>query len=264
MPRWNRREKPDYRHLRDVTDEAALLGAIRSPTYGARTDYGLLAGFHARLVAMWGDRDVLSIDELVPVHEALRARDPGFFGYGRNWQGPFLHDAVGNLVGWGLRLEVLVEGEFEFGTRRFRMARREPIFERMGSGRWRRIDAVAGRSERGAPQREAYRIRHAEAIAEEVAQQVGVLCFIGAAVPDAWFTRFPDQFARLKGLVERVSDARTTFEQAHRGMHLADQKRWLQTLYYMVRNAKAPERVEPSLPASLPDGDAEALANLQF
>ncbi len=260
MPRWNRREKPDYRHLRDVTDEAALVNAIRSPTYGARTDYGLLAGFHARLVAMWGNQDILTIDELVPIHEALRARDPGFFGYGRDWQGAFIHDTVGNLVGWGLRLEILQEGEFQFGTRTFRMVRREPIFERMGSGRWRRIDAVAGRSERGAPQREAYRQRHAERIAPQVVEMVGILCDRGAAVPDALFTRFPDQFARLKGLIDYVASARPTFEQAHRGMHLADQKRWIRTLSYLVNNPERPQVA--AAPASLPEEDIEALGSL--
>lgn len=176
MPRWNRGEKPDYRHLRDATPESALLAAIRSPTYGDGHDFRLLAGFQARLTAMWGDRDILAIDELVPVHEALRARDPGFFGYGRNWEGALLHDIVGNLVGWGLRLEILQDGEHPLGTRCFRMVRRDPIFERMGNGRWRWIDAVAGRSERGAPQREAYRIRHAETIAPRVAELVGILC----------------------------------------------------------------------------------------
>jgi hypothetical protein len=80
MPRWNRREKPDYRHLKDATPESALVDAIRSPTYGEAHDFRQLAGFQARLTAMWGDRGVLAIDELVPAHEALRARDPASSG----------------------------------------------------------------------------------------------------------------------------------------------------------------------------------------
>ncbi|GAA0243111.1 hypothetical protein LNAOJCKE_4670 [Methylorubrum aminovorans] len=49
MPRWNRCEKPDHRHLWDVTDEAALVNAIRSSTYGEGDDYRLLSGFQSYL-----------------------------------------------------------------------------------------------------------------------------------------------------------------------------------------------------------------------
>lgn len=163
MPRWNRREKPDYSHLRDVTEEAALVNAIRCLTYGEPDDYRLLAGFQARLLTVWGERDVLTLEDLVPAHEVVRSTDPGFFGYGRHWQGVFLHDAVGNLVGWGLRLGILEEVEAD-GGRTFRMVRRDPLFERMGNGRYRRLDAEGVReaSARGAAQREAYRIRHAD------------------------------------------------------------------------------------------------------
>ena len=257
MPRWNRREKPDYRHLRDVTDEAALVNAIRSPTYGDGHDFRLLAGFLARLVAMWGDRDILAIDELVPAHEDVRARDPAFFGHGRSWQGTFLHDAVGNLVGWGLRLGVLREDP-PYGRQVFRMARRAPLFERMGDGRFRWIDAVAARSAGGAPQREAYRVKHAAKIEPDVRLFVGRLCDLGAAIPEAWFTRFPEQFARLRGLAVRVADARTEFEQAHRGMHLADQKAWIKQLAGDVLRTPPPDL------APVPDEDAEALGALQF
>ncbi|GBU19239.1 MULTISPECIES: hypothetical protein [unclassified Methylobacterium] len=271
MPRWNRREKPDYRHLRDVTDEAALVNAIRSPTYGEGHDYRLLAGFQARLVAMWGDRDLLALDELVPAHEEVRARDPGFFGYGRNWQGAFLHDAVGNLVGWGLRLGVLQE-EAADGARAFRMVRRAPVFEKMGNGRWRRIDAVPGRSERGAAKREAYRVKHAEKVAPAVRELVGRLCAAGMPIPNAWFTRYPDQFARLKGLAAHVANARPTFEDAHRGMHLADQKAWLADLDRCARIMAGSEMVrdhflrklqaEGAPAPEVPADDIEALGTL--
>lgn len=272
MPRWNRREKPDYRHLRDVTDEAALLNAIRYPTYGELDDYRLLAGVQARLVAMWGHWDVLALESLVDAHEAVRARDPGFFGHGRNWQGPVLHDIVGNLVGWGLRLEILQEveetrirvGEEPSKGRAFRMVRRDPLFERMGDGRYRRLDAdgVRAKSARGAGQREAYRIRYAERIAPQVAELVGVLCDQGTAVPDSWFTRFPEQLARLKGLVERIADARTTFEEAHRGMHLADQKRWVDALGYQADRIMGPHLPRKPVQASVPDEDLDALGSL--
>ncbi|MBE7201224.1 MAG: hypothetical protein INR70_25955 [Parafilimonas terrae] len=226
MPRWNRREKPDYRHLRDATPESALVNAIESPTYGDGHDHRLLAGIQARLVTMWGQHTVIARDNLVVIHEEHRARDPGFFGHGRDWEETFPHDVVGNLVGWGLRLGVLEEAEW-FGAPGYRMVRRVPLFERMGDGKWRRLDAEGVRemSARGAAQREAYRIRHAEKIAPEVARLVEGLFETSAPVPKEWFTRFPDQFARLSGLAKRVADARPTFEDAHRGMHLADQKR---------------------------------------
>lgn len=226
MPSRNRREKPDYRHLHGLTAEAALEIAICNPTYGEAHDYRLLAGIQARLVAMWGDRDVVAIHDLVPVHETVRASDPTFFGHGRDWRGAFLHDAVGNLVGWGIRLGILVEQAVD-GTRSFRMVRRDPLFERMGNGQWRRLDAagVRERSARGAAQREAARIRHADEVAYTVRWHVGCLCEKGAAIPKAWFAF--KEFAPLNGLAERVADARTTFEEAHRGMHMADQKAWV-------------------------------------
>lgn len=274
MPRWNRREKPDYRHLRDATPESALLGAIRSPTYGEDDNLHLLDSFQGRLTAMWGARDVLAIDELVAVHEDLRARDPGFAGHGKDWQGAFLHDVVGNLVGWGLRLGILVE-EGTPEARTFRMVRRDPLFDRMGDGRWRRLDAEGVREKhaRGAGQREAARVKHAEKIAPRVAELVGTLCELGAPVPERWFTQYPDQFARLKGLVERVADARPTFEDAHRGMHLADQKRWLNALedwiptvrHQMAEDrwdGRPPPRYGAPTPAALPAEDLDALDGL--
>lgn len=273
MPRWNRRERPDYSHLRDVTDEAALVNAIRSPTYGEGHEHRLLAGFQARLTAMWGALDVIPLDNLVVIHEERRRDDPAFFGHGRDWEGAFLHDVVGNIVGWGLRLGILEEAEWH-GQRAFRIVRRDPLFERMGDGRWRRLDAEGVReaSARGAAQREAYRIRYAERIAPRVAELVGDLCEIGAPVPGDWFNRYPDQFARLKGLVERMADARPTFEDAHRGMHLADQKRWCGVLashLWRVRHELAddryrgkPPRYAAAAPAALPEEDAEALGGL--
>ncbi|WP_298958491.1 hypothetical protein [uncultured Methylobacterium sp.] len=263
MPRWNRREKPDYRRLRDVMDDAALVNAIRSPTYGEAYDYRLLAGFQARLVAMWGDRDLLALDELVPAHEGVRARDPGFFGHGRNWQGAFLHDAVGNLVGWGLRLGVLRE-EPPYGRQVFAMVRRDPLFERVGNGRWRRLDAdgVRAKSTRGAGQREAARVRHAEEITPVVREYVGRLCAAEAEIHPVWLSRFPDQFARLHGLATLVSDARTTFEEAHRGMHLADQKAWVKILPIYTRDWEMRRRREALDHAVVPSDDVEALGGL--
>lgn len=263
MPRWNRRERPDYRYLRDVTDEAALVNAIRSPTYGEGHDFRLLAGFQARLTAMWGDRGLLPIGELVAAHEAVRAADAAFFGHGRNWQGAFLHDAVGNLVGWGLRLGILAEEPASEGTRGFRMVRRDPLFERMGNGQYRRLDAEGMRekSARGAGQREAARVRHAEEIAGYVRHHVGMLCEKGAAIPEAWF-RFTE-FARFKGQAERVADARPTFEEAHRGMHLADQKAWFKVLQSTNFNTPFPRpKQEDVQVAAVPDEDAEALGSL--
>lgn len=261
MPSWNRREKPDYRHLRDATPESALVDAIRSPTYGEARDYRQLAGFQARLTAMWGALDVIPIDNLVAIHEERRRDDPGFFGHGRNWQGAFLHDAVGNLVGWGLRLGILEEAEWH-GTRGFRMVRRDPLFERMGDGTWRRLDAegIREKSARGAGQREAARVRHAERIAHLIAFHVGRLCEKGAAIPEAWFTRFPDEFGRLKGLAERVADARPDFEQGHRGMHLADQKAWLKAV--TDYNQRHPMKAPPREPAPLSAEDIDALDGL--
>ncbi|KIU30490.1 hypothetical protein SR39_20525 [Methylobacterium radiotolerans] len=120
--------------------------------------------------------------------------------------GAFLHDAIGNLVGWGLRLAILVE-EGTPEAQAFRMARRDPLFERMGNGQYRRLDAegIREKSARGAGRREAARIRHAERVAHLIASHVGRLCEKGAAIPDVWFTRFPDEFGRLKGLAELVS-----------------------------------------------------------
>ncbi|GAN50660.1 hypothetical protein ABID82_000575 [Methylobacterium sp. PvP062] len=261
MPHWNRRERPDYRHLKDATPESALVTAIRSPTYGEARDYRLLAGFQARLTAMWGDREVLAIDELVPAHEEVRARDAGFFGHGRDWRGAFLHDAIGNLVGWGLRLAILVE-EGTPEAQAFRMARRDPLFERMGNGQYRRLDAegIREKSARGAGRREAARIRHAERVAHLIASHVGRLCEKGAAIPDVWFTRFPDEFGRLKGLAELVSDSRGTFVEAHRGMHLADQKAWLKAVEDY--NQRHPMKAPPRDPAPVPAEDLDALDGL--
>ena len=55
MPRW--REKPDYRHLWDVTNAAAFANAMRRPTYGERGEHKVMASLCERLQAMWGDRD---------------------------------------------------------------------------------------------------------------------------------------------------------------------------------------------------------------
>ena len=260
MARWNRREKPDYSHLRDVTDEAALVNAIRCPSYGSYHDYRLHAGFQARLVAMWGDRDVIPLAYLVAVHEAVRAVDTTFFGHGRNWTGAFLHDAVGNIVGWGIRLGILVEVA-EGGARAFRMVRRDPLYEQMGNGQWRKLDAagVREKSARGAAQREAYRVRYAEGLADQVRLRVGLMCEKGAAIPEGWY-RFPE-FAPLKGLAERVADARTTFENAHRGMHLADQKAWFKMLVHDNASTPRPQPSEP-VAAVIPDEDADALGSL--
>lgn len=260
MARWNRREKPDYSHLRGLADDAALVNAIRCPTYGGDYDYSLHAGFQARLVAMWGDRDVIPLAYLVAVHEAVRAVDTTFFGHGRNWTGAFLYDAVGNIVGWGLRLGILAE-VVEGGDRAFRMLRRDPLYEQMGNGQWRKLDAdgVRERSARGAAQRESYRIRHAESIAADVLRAVGGMCEKGAAIPEGWF-RFPE-FAPLKGLAERVADARTTFENAHLGMHLAAQKAWVKRL---VIDDGMTSRKQPSEPvaAVILDEDADALGSM--
>ena len=84
----------------------------------------------------------------------------------------------------------------------------------------------------------------------------------GAAVPDAWFTRFPEQLARLKGLVERVADARTTFEEAHRGMHLANQKRWVAALKHQGHLTMGPAAPPEPVRAAVPDEDLEALGDL--
>ncbi len=91
---------------------------------------------------MWGQQTVIARDNLVMIHEEHRARDPGFFGHCRDWEETFLHDVVGNLVGWGLRLGVLEEAEW-FGAPGYRMVRRDPLFEQMGDGKWRRLDAEA-------------------------------------------------------------------------------------------------------------------------
>ncbi|MCK2054965.1 hypothetical protein [Methylobacterium sp. 37f] len=251
MP-WYRQPKADYGHLKDRTEEEALKRAIAYPTYGEIHQLGLMAQFHARAVAMWGDADVLRYEDLVAAHERVRAADPTFFGHGRNWVGAFLHDVVGNVVGHGLSLGVLEEISIT-GGRAFRLVRREPLFERTGSGSWRRI--VEG-SKRGAAQREAYRVRHAASLDEKVRELVGRLCAGGAAFPDGWLTRYPEQFGKLRGLAVLVSDARTTVETAHHGMHLVDQKWWVRGLGDLARNV----RTAPA--AAVPDEDLESLGSL--
>jgi hypothetical protein len=163
-------------------------------------------------------------------------------------------------VGWGLRLAILVE-EGKPEARAFRMVRRDPLFERMGNGKYRRLDAEGVRetSARGAGQREAARVRHAERIAPRVAELVADMCAKNAPVPDPWFTDFADQFGRLHGLVERVADARTDFEQGHRAMHLADQKRWVSMLRTHARLTPWPDGTGPTAPAALPAEDLDAL-----
>ena len=262
MPRWNRREKPDYRHLRDVTDEAALVNAIRSPTYGEEHEHGVMASIQSRILGMFGEADALYLAQLVAAHEAARSADPSFPGHGRDWKSTFVHDVVGNAVGWGMRLGVLREAPNPGGDRLFLLEIRAPLFERMGNGKWRKVDLE--RSARGAGHREAARVKHAARIEPFVRELVGSLCAKGAAVPDAWFTRYPEQFARLKGLVERVADARTTFEEAHRGMHLADQKAWFVELDRCDRRTVGLLQLEPEAATALPDEDAQALASLQF
>jgi hypothetical protein len=269
MPRW--REKPDYRHLRDLADDAAFANAMRRPTYGERCEHKTMASLCERLQAMWGDRDEVPLDEVMSLHEDIRARDPGFFGHGRNWQGAFLHDVVGNMVGWGLRLGVIAEAE-PYGRRVLRLARRDPLYRRMGNGRYVPITEENVPTARGAAQAEAARLRHAEAIAESVRHRVGELADLGAPVPDWWITRFAEQFGRFEGFKMRVADARPTFEDAHRGMHLADQKRWLKALADHARTVRSelaydrcagrPPRYAAPDPAALPTEDAEALGEL--
>lgn len=140
MPRWNRREKPDYRHLRDVTDEAALVNAIRSPTYGEEHEHGVMASIQSRILGMFGEADALYLAQLVPAHEAARSADPSFPGHGRDWKSTFVHDVVGNAVGWGMRLGVLREAPNPGGDRLFLLEIRAPLFERMGNGKWRKVD----------------------------------------------------------------------------------------------------------------------------
>ncbi|SFM09006.1 hypothetical protein [Methylobacterium pseudosasicola] len=270
MPSWNRREKPDYRHLKDATPESALLAAIRSPTYGDGNELDIQASMQARILGIFGEADMLYLAQLVPFHEAARAADPAFPGHGRDWNSVFVHDVVGNAIGQGIRLGILREAPNPGGDRIFLLEIRAPLFERMGSGKWRRVDPQ--RSARGAGQREAARIRHAEKIGPQVAKLVGELCETGAPVPGEWFTRYPEQFARLKGLVDRIADARPTFEDAHRGMHLADQKWWLKGLSDRLRIVRReladdrwagrPPRYGAPVPAALPAEDLDALDGL--
>lgn len=252
MPWW-RQPKADYRHLRDGDEDAALQRAIAHLTYGETYQTGLMAAFHARTVAMWGDADVLRYEDLVAAHERVRAADPGFFGFGRHWQGAFLHDVVGNIVGHGLLLGVLEEVSID-GGRAFKLVRREPIFERTGSGSWRRI--VEG-NRRGAAQREAYRVRHAAGLDEKVRELVARLCAGGAAIPEGWYRRYPDQFGALRGLAVLISDARPTIETAHRTMHLVDQKWWVRGLTDLARNLRPAPAAAP-----VPDEDLESLGSL--
>ncbi|KQO68516.1 hypothetical protein ASF22_19905 [Methylobacterium sp. Leaf87] len=251
MP-WYRTPKADYSHLRGVDDDTALQRAIRSPTYGEAHQFGLMADYHGRIAMMWGAADVLRYEHLVVVHEATRASHPSFFGFGRHWVGAFLHDVVGNLVGHGLRLGVLEEISID-GGRAFKLVRREPLFERTGSGSWRRITERSGR---GAAQREAYRVRHAAGLDAEISELVGRLCAGGAAIPDGWYRRYPEQFGALRGLAVLVSDARPTIETAHRTMHLVDQKWWVRGLGDLARN------VRPAPAAAVPDEDLESLGSL--
>lgn len=252
MP-WYKRTDADYRHLRDVTDDAALVNAIRYPTYGEAHQLGLMASFHARLVTMWGEADVVRIEDLVATHERVRSSDPAFFGHGRDWKGTFLHDVVGNLIGHGLRLGVLEEVSID-GGRAFKLVRREPLFERLVSGSWRRITEG---NRRGAAQRESYRVRHTASLDAKISELVGRLCDSGAIIPEGWFRFYAEQFGALRSLAVFVSDARPTIETAHRSMHLVDQKSWARTLEISVRNM----RPAPA-PAAVPDEDLEALGSL--
>ena len=160
-----------------------------------------------------------------------------------------------------MEIAILVE-EGTPEAQAFRMARRDPLFERMGNGQYRRLDAegIREKSARGAGRREAARIRHAERVAHLIASHVGRLCEKGAAIPDVWFTRFPDEFGRLKGLAELVSDSRGTFVEAHRGMHLADQKAWLKAVEDY--NQRHPMKAPPRDPAPVPAEDLDALDGL--
>ncbi len=250
MPRWYRREKPDYSHLHGRPLNIILTAPSRTGPTGGRPD-------------VRGDR------ERRP-HEMVR-RPGGPHGLrGSRHHGAHPRHAwvvrgvrlrlVGTRIGWGMHLGLLEEAPASDGERAWTMPDREPQFD-VHRGKARRIRglppaeqiAMDRRRAREAKLRATLDAKHARQVAPRV---VDLLNRITGSEPDAVM---PAGWAPFVGadIMERwptVAEAHGLLVDLHHGMNRERQKEWLRHLEAAADAA--------SFAASRREGERQAAAAL--
>ncbi|MFC4172392.1 hypothetical protein ACFOYU_10005 [Microvirga sp. GCM10011540] len=223
-------------------------------------------GVNRDLIALFGSREHVAFDELVERYVDMLARRRGGSPEKPN---EFNHRRAGNLIGWGLRLNLLEEATTCHGTRAWRLVDREMRWD-IHRGRARQIrglpngeQAIMNRKLQTQRKRAAtFAKKYAAKIAGDIRRYIDqILQEDPETVLDE---RFADFITPWFTPPQALHEAYGILVVAHHDWDKAKQELWQTLLAREYQRAKYRGIVRPRvpLPETMLDGDAAALDNL--
>ncbi|ACS41463.1 hypothetical protein [Methylorubrum extorquens] len=241
----DRREAPDYTHLRGKSPEQVF-----AETYARRAP-----GEHS---GWWPERVNRTLIGLIAERETLHVREAAAV-YGALFAKPihtpeFTADRAANLLAWGVRLGILTES-VEAGRYVWRMPDRELMWETDPKGRARQIRGLPDGEQADMNRRRAAQDRAADtrarksaaALAPDIERAVDALLRArpGVTVPDTpdWREALPN--ALLPCLLVEL---RPMLLEAHHAMDPRRQRQWLHRLHTSVSVHRCSRSVDTGRP----------------